>query len=130
MATLQMLAYSHPVARVIVMILNELAEVYMPLDSISSLMQLLMHLFAKYTTNNRTNTGTASNTNDPDASYSNHVPSIFTIESNLPPVPEPHRSGVSHDYSNYEKISSYGGVYEHNGWSSHANFLPLHSHSY
>lgn len=130
MTTLQSLAYSHPVARVLVMILNELAEVYMPLDSISALVRMLMNLFSKYTTNTRSNSSSTPNDDENNGSESHQVSSIFTIDNNLPSVPEPtfeHESSLSNEDLTSEHLSSFEEIHEGQIWGSHDDYL---SHGY
>lgn len=132
MTTLQSLAYSHPVARVIVMILNELSEVYMPLDSISSLVRMMMNLFSKYTMNTRSNSGSTSNEHDNTGSDAHNVASIFTNDNNLPPVPEPsfeHESSPSNEDLTSEHLSSFKEIHENQIWGSHDDYVPQ-SHGY
>ncbi len=101
----------------------------MPLDSISSLVRMLMHLFAKYTMAPRNN-GSGTDAEN-DASQVHHTASIFTSDSNLPPVPEPsfeHESSLSVDDLN-EQLSSFEEVHENQIWGAHHDDYLSHSFS-
>jgi hypothetical protein len=93
------------------MILKELAEVYMPVDSIGSLVRLLLHLFNKYTVVTKS---TANPTNNQTDLQAHHVPTIFTsgIADNLPPVPEPQIESESGTRSFEDQISDQFSSFE------------------